>query len=127
LNTFLGLTEKELEIMKVFWALEKPVTIQEFLAEYDSKAIRTTLHLNLNRLMEKGLIEATGKTIVTRTPARFYFRKISIEEYMADKILSIYSLNSNFDILKLLTTLYSNDALNLSIDDVENFLKENSN
>jgi len=124
LNTFINLTEKELDIMKIFWELEKPVTIQEFLSEYDSKANDTTIHANLRKLMKKGLIEATGKTIVTRTPARFYFRKLSIEEYLANQILSVYSLNNNFDILKLLTVLYSNEALNLSINDVETFLRE---
>ena len=124
MNTFINLTEKELDIMKIFWELEKPVTIQEFLSEYDSKANDTTIHANLRKLMKKGLIEATGKTIVTRTPARFYFRKLSIEEYLANQILSVYSLNNNFDILKLLTVLYSNEALNLSINDVETFLRE---
>jgi len=120
LNNFLNLSEKEFEIMRIFWSLESPVTIQEFISKYNPEAKNTTIHGNIKKLMEKDMIEVMGRTIVSRTPARLYFRKMSVEEYLTNQLISIRALNGKVDILKFLTILYDDNLLRIA--DIEKFL-----
>jgi len=119
-----NLEEKELEFMKFFWSLDRPVTAQEFILECVT-ADEKNIHANLKSLLEKGFIDIIKENINTGEIIEFYSKKITIEEYVANQVLAIYEINNNFDIRILLTALYKNENLNLSLDDVKRFLNNN--
>jgi len=80
----------------------------------------------LKELLKKGYIETIEKT-VEGDPISSYSKKVTIEEFVTSQILAVQAINDNFDIRKLLTALYRNENLNLSLDDVEQFLYKISN
>ena len=123
IENFFDLEEKELELMRFFWSLDKSVTLQEFILKYGSAISDENIHLNLKGLIKKGLIKATKKSIA-ENPTIFYSKKMTLESYIVKQILTAYKINNNFDIRNMITALCENKDLNLSLDDVENFLNE---
>jgi len=73
------LSDSELEIMKVIWSVDGPVTTAFLIKEFsDSRGWKSqTINTFLTRLMEKGMLKAEKKGV-----ANCYTPMVSVNEYL---------------------------------------------
>ncbi len=83
------LTKSELEIMNVFWDVERPLTRGEILElSSDKKWKDNSIHILLNRLMAKGALEENGFARSGKSYGRMYRAVLSGEDYYAENVFN---------------------------------------
>ena len=82
-----ALTKSELEIMTLLWRVDKPLTASEIIEHSTDKTWKDSyVHLLINSLMEKGIIEVAGFKKATKNYARTFKPTVSREEYLVLKL-----------------------------------------
>ena len=83
------LTRSEEEIMMTLWMADKPLARYQIIEQSENPSWKpSTIHILLNGLLEKGVIEEAGFVKRNKTYGRLYAPKISGEQYMAEKLFS---------------------------------------
>lgn len=83
------LTKSELEIMNVIWDAKRPLTRGEILEMSVNKKWKdNSIHILLNRLLEKGAIVEGGFARSGKSYGRLYEPNISDVDFYAENILS---------------------------------------
>ncbi len=83
------LTNSEEQLMQLLWQQEKPLTATEIIGLSDGKTWKDSyVHLLINSLIKKGLIEVKGFVKTTKNYARTFSPSMSREEYAIKRIKS---------------------------------------
>lgn len=117
----LALSEKEKDIMMVFWCTAEPLTASS-VAEKGSSLNINTVQAALRNLLKKKYIDVAdivySRTVLTRR----YKPVISAEQYAADQLQAMQLNTLNFSTFKLIDNLLNNDNSNL-LGELENWIK----
>lgn len=88
------LTKSEEQIVELLWNFEEPLTSSEIIRNSVDKTWKDSyVHLLINSLMEKGMIEVAGFKKATKNYARTFKPTMSREEYL---VLSL-TKSKNYD------------------------------
>lgn len=81
------LTKSEEQIVELLWNSEEPLTSSEIIKNSVDKTWKDSyVHLLINSLMEKGIIEVAGFKKATKNYARTFKPTVSREEYLVLKL-----------------------------------------
>lgn len=120
-NKLPKISEKEKDIMQVFWCSKEPLTASAVTEKGENLNINT-VQVALRNLMKKGYIEIAdivySRTVLTRR----YKPTVSAEQYAADQLQAMQLNILNFSTLNFIDHLLNNDNLNM-LDDLENLIK----
>ncbi|MGN0498044.1 MAG: BlaI/MecI/CopY family transcriptional regulator [Acutalibacteraceae bacterium] len=99
------LTKSELEIMELLWQEEEPLTSAQIIEmSVDRTWKKSYVHLLINSLLDKGMIEVVGFIKTTKNYARTFKAKVSKEEYSVGRYTSMQSFKQS-DIPKMVSAL----------------------
>ena len=99
------LTKSELEIMELLWQEEEPLTSAQIIEmSVDRTWKKSYVHLLINSLLDKGMIEVVGFIKTTKNYARTFKAKLSKEEYSVGRYTSMQSFKQS-DIPKMVSAL----------------------
>ena len=83
------LTKSEMEIMDVLWLAEKPMSRSDILESSPDKSWKdSSVHILLNGLLKKGIIQESGFVKRSKTYGRTFTPTMTREEYFAESIFS---------------------------------------
>ncbi len=83
------LTKSEMQIMDVLWLAEKPMSRSDILESSPDKSWKdSSVHILLNGLLKKGIIQESGFVKRSKTYGRTFTPTKSREEYFAASIFS---------------------------------------
>lgn len=118
------LTKSELEIMELMWKEDKPLTSSQIIdLSVDRSWKKSYVHLLINSLLEKEMIEVAGFVKTTKNYARTFKVKVTKEQYSISQFTSMQSFDQN-DIPKIVSALITHtDDIEL-IGELENIVKE---
>ena len=103
-NVLPSLTKKENEIMKILWDSEKPLMSSE-ITVLANVAEKSCLPM-INTLLKKGYLKVVGNLKMGKTVNRLYVASISLSEYTAMQLNTIYAANNKkIDISSMLSYL----------------------
>ena len=81
------LTKSELEIMELLWQEEEPLTSAQIIEmSVDRTWKKSYVHLLINSLLDKGMIEIVGFTKNTKNYSRTFKAKLSKAEYITMRL-----------------------------------------
>ena len=112
-NKAFEISEAELEVIKILWKAEKPMTAQAVCDTVVNKGWKyTTVSTLLSRLVEKGAVayDKKGKSY-------FYYAIIQQEDYKQAQTKSLVSKLYDGSVKKLAVSLFQ--AGDMSADDIE--------
>ncbi len=99
------LTRSEVEIMEVLWKEGKPLTSSDIINLSENRTWKKSyVHLLLNSLLSKDMIEVVGFVKTTKNYARTFDVKISKEEYSVNQFTNMQSFKET-DIPKIVAAL----------------------
>ena len=82
------LTKSELAIMEVMWEQEEPLTATEINKDSGDKEWKnSSVHLLINALLEKGILEVAGFKKTTKNYARTFKPTMTQEKYYIEKVM----------------------------------------
>lgn len=82
------LTKSELAIMEVMWEQEEPLTAAEIIKASGEKEWKnSSVHLLVNALLEKGILEVAGFKKTTKNYARTFKPTMTQEKYYIEKVM----------------------------------------
>ena len=82
------LTKSELAIMEVMWEQEEPLTATEIIkVSGDKEWKNSSVHLLINALLEKGILEVAGFKKTTKNYARTFKPTMTHEKYYIEKVM----------------------------------------
>lgn len=99
------LTKSELEIMELMWKAEEPLTSSQIIDLSNNRSWKKSyVHLLINSLLEKEMIEVAGFVKTTKNYARTFKVRVSKEEYSINQFTTMQSFDEN-DIPKIVSAL----------------------
>lgn len=99
------LTKSELEIMELMWQEGRPLTSTEIIdLSVDRSWKKSYVHLLINSLLEKEMIEVAGFVKTTKNYARTFKVKVTKEDYSVSQFTTMQSFDEN-DIPKIVSAL----------------------
>ncbi|WP_255882700.1 MULTISPECIES: BlaI/MecI/CopY family transcriptional regulator [unclassified Ruminococcus] len=99
------LTKSELEIMELLWQEDEPLTSSQIIDMSVNRSWKKSyVHLLINSLLDKEMIEIVGFIKTTKNYARTFKAKMSKEEYSVNRYTSMRSFQQS-DIPKMLSAL----------------------
>lgn len=99
------LTKSELEIMELMWQEDRPLTSTEIIdLSVDRSWKKSYVHLLINSLLEKEMIEVAGFVKTTKNYARTFKVKVTKEDYSVSQFTTMQSFDEN-DIPKIVSAL----------------------
>lgn len=82
------LTKSELAIMEVMWEQEEALTAAEIIkASGDKEWKNSSVHLLVNALLDKGILEVAGFKKTTKNYARTFKPTMTQEKYYIEKVM----------------------------------------
>ena len=82
------LTKSELAIMEVMWEQEEPLTATEIIkVSGDKEWKNSSVHLLINALLEKGILEVAGFKKTSKNYARTFKPTMTQEKYYIEKVM----------------------------------------
>ncbi len=111
------LTKSELEIMELLWEQDEPLTSSQIIEMSVNRSWKKSyVHLLINSLIEKEMIEVSGFVKTTKNYARTFSAKLTKEEYTIAQFTSLHGFKDE-DIPKIVTALISHtDSLDVVLD-----------
>ena len=115
------LTKNELEIMEVLWSAGRPLSRGEILNLSVEKSWKSSsIHILLNNMLSKGLIQEAGFAKTGKTCGRLYAPAFAAESYYADLMFSSSYYRPNLtDLLQIMI-----DSGDVSLDELELAVRE---
>ncbi len=118
------LTKSEVEIMEVLWKEGKPLTSSDIISLSDNRTWKKSyVHLLLNSLLSKDMIEVVGFVKTTKNYARTFDVKISKEEYSVEQFTNMKSFKET-DIPKIVAALITKTDNSEIIGELEKLVKK---
>ncbi len=116
------MTKCELEIMTVLWNAGMPLSRSGILERSTEKSWKdNSIHILLNGMLKKGLIEGEGFVRSGKVWARLYSPTITVEDYYLDQFKD--SITPNLAII--LNTLIKSDAISRdTLQEMRNILEK---
>lgn len=103
------LTKSEMEIMDVLWVAQKPMSRSDLLEYSPDKSWKdSSVHILLNGLLKKGVIQEVGFVKRSKTYGRTFAPTMSREEYFA---VSVFSHKNKPNVLGLIQAILKNGSL----------------
>lgn len=98
------LTKSEQELMDIFWQSEEPIAIQKILenAPVNRNWKDSSVHLIVNHLLNKGVIEVAGFKKTTKNYARTFCPVMSKEEFLLHTIIDPFDKKEILRIFNML-------------------------
>lgn len=85
----MDLSKCELEVMDVFWNLNTPLSRKDLLEHQEEKTWKdSSVHILINSLLKKGIIEKSGMVKRVKTVARTFVPTMTREQYYAANVFS---------------------------------------
>lgn len=114
------MSDSELEIMKVIWALERSVSAQELLKQMEGKQWKiTTLLTFLSRLCEKGFLACTKEGRANR-----YHALLNQEAYQQQETRQFMEQVHSGSVKSLFAALYkANELSKADLDELSHWLE----
>ncbi|MGN0455605.1 MAG: BlaI/MecI/CopY family transcriptional regulator [Acutalibacteraceae bacterium] len=111
------LTKSELEIMELLWEQDEPLTSSQIIEMSVNRSWKKSyVHLLINSLIEKEMIEVSGFVKTTKNYARTFSAKLTKEEYTIAQFTSLHGFKDE-DIPKIVTALISHtDSLDVVLE-----------
>ena len=111
------LTKSELEIMELLWEQDEPLTSSQIIEMSVNRSWKKSyVHLLINSLIEKEMIEVSGFVKTTKNYARTFSAKLKKEEYTIAQFTSLHGFKDE-DIPKIVTALISHtDSLDVVLE-----------
>ncbi|MCQ4022068.1 MULTISPECIES: BlaI/MecI/CopY family transcriptional regulator [unclassified Ruminococcus] len=118
------LTKSELEIMELMWKENKPLTSTQIIDLSVNRTWKKSyVHLLINSLIEKDMIEVSGFVKTTKNYARTFSAKLTKEDYSVNQFTSLHGYNDS-DIPKIVSALIAQtDSLEV-ICELERIIKD---
>ncbi len=115
------ISESELEIMKLIWSMEQPVSAQELLGRLEEKQWKiTTLLTFLTRLCDKSVLACRKEGRSNR-----YYALLSKEEYQQQETREFMEQVHSGSMQSLFAALYKSKELKKSdLDELTRWLEE---
>ena len=99
------LTKSETEIMELLWQSDEPITSSQMIEMSDDRTWKKSyVHLLINSLISKDMIEVSGFVKTTKNYARTFSPKISKEEYTVGQFTNMKCFTEE-DIPKVVNAL----------------------
>lgn len=118
------LTKSELEIMELMWREDRPLTSSEIITlSVDRTWKKSYVHLLINSLLKKEMIEVVGFVKTTKNYARTFQAKVSKEDYSVNQFTNMQSFDSN-DIPKIISALISKTDDSAMIEELEQMIEK---
>ena len=114
------LPDAELDIMKVVWQMEPPVTsgmlLEGLARETDKEWKLQTLHTLLNRLVDRGFL-----SFENQTKEKLFYPLVKREEYLEYETKNFVRQYHQGSLLSMINTAYQGE--NLSEEDIEELVQ----
>lgn len=118
------LTKSELEIMELMWRENRPLTSSEIITlSVDRTWKKSYVHLLINSLLKKEMIEVVGFVKTTKNYARTFQAKVSKEDYSVNQFTNMQSFDSK-DIPKIISALISKTDDTAMIEELEQMIEK---
>lgn len=118
------LTKSEKEIMDTFWENKEGLTSTELVeVSQDRSWKKTSAHLLIRSLLEKGFLEVSGFKKTTKNYARIFKASISFEDYAIEVIMQ----NSTAESRKKLIFKLINEATLEELDEMKEIIESRLN
>lgn len=99
------LPKSEKQVMDLLWSCDEPLTAAEIIQVSENRIWKPSyVHLLINSLLEKKLIEVAGMKRTTKNYARTFQAAKTREEYLAEEMYTQFC-SSKKDLPKLLSAL----------------------
>ncbi|HCM12822.1 MAG TPA: hypothetical protein DHW85_06565 [Lachnospiraceae bacterium] len=120
-----NLTKNELEILKLMWTQNRPLTRTEIINLSPERSWKaSSIHVLLNKLLEKEAIIVDGFTKTGKNYGRTYSPSVSREEY-EKALLKQQFKNTNLSLGELFSTLVEDEDIDDSvIDELQDLLNK---
>jgi BlaI family penicillinase repressor len=83
------LTKSEMEVMDLLWSVKSTISRSDLLGNWEGKSWKdSSVHIILNGLLQKGIIQEVGVVRCNRTYGRTFEATMTREEYFANTIFS---------------------------------------
>jgi len=122
-NKLPKISEKEREVMLVFWYFKEPLTASD-VAEKGNGLNFNTVQVAVRNLLKKGYIEVADIVYSGTVLTRCYKPTITAEQYAADQLQNIKLNTLNFSTLNLIDYLLKDDEASDILDELENLIKQ---
>lgn len=122
-NKLPKISEKEREVMLVFWYFKEPLTASDA-AEKGNGLNFNTVQVAVRNLLKKGYIEVADIVYSGTVLTRCYKPTITAEQYAADQLQNIKLNTLNFSTLNLIDYLLKDDEASDILDELENLIKQ---
>lgn len=124
----IALTENELEIMELLWRENRPLSRSEVIELSPDRSWKaSSIHILLNKLLEKGAICVKGFVKTGKNYGRTYFPNITPEEHfvMSLKQSNYYKKSEETAIMAVFAALIKDDNVSCSLlDEFEQMIEE---
>lgn len=118
------LTKSELEIMELLWKENEPLTSSQIIdMSVDRSWKKSYVHLLLNSLLEKGMVEVVGFVKTTKNYARTFKAKVAKEDYSVGRFTSMHSFEQS-DIPKIVSALIQKTDDEALISELEQMIEK---
>ncbi len=121
-NRLPKISEKEKDVMLVFWHSTEPLTASA-VAEKGNGLKFNTIQVAVRNLLKKGYIEVADIVYSGTVLTRCYKPMVSAEEYAADQLEAMKLNTLNFSTLNLIDHLIKQDETDI-LDELEKLVKE---
>ena len=103
------LTQIEMEMMQVFWSMDKPLSLSELIAASPERTWKDRSGFSIiNSLIKKGFLKEEGYTHSGKTIARTFVPVIGYTEYISDQISES---KAKMKIADLFASILGNEAI----------------
>lgn len=118
------LTKSERQIMELLWKVDTPLTATEIVNLSIERSWKSSyIHLLLNSLIKKRMIEVIGMKQTTKNFARTFQARLSKEEYLVVAMNNQQPLSPN-SLPYLVSTLINKTEDNQLISDLEEIIQK---
>lgn len=121
-NKLPKISEKEKDIMLVFWCSNEPLTATA-IAEKGEQLNINTVQVGLRNLLKKNYIEVADIVYSRTVLTRCYKPIVSAEQFAADQIQTIRLNSLNFTTLNFIDHLLKNDDSDI-LDELEDMIRK---
>ena len=121
-NRLPKISEKEKEVMLVFWQSEEPLTTSAVTEKGNGLNVNT-VQVAVRNLLKKGYIEVSDIVYSGTVLTRCYKPIVTAEQYAAGHLQTMRLNVLNFSTLNLIDHLIKNDETDI-LDELENLIKQ---
>jgi len=118
----LKLSEREEDVMAVFWKTDKAMTAVQVAEESEHLKLNTVKPV-VQKLLQKNFIEVAGIVHSGPSIARTYNYVVSAEEYAADQLQAMRSNSFSFSALNFVNHLIEQEECDDILRELEEILK----